>query len=67
MMLKATTEVNQMSDATATWSKPCLYVELESEDPQSARTINISGKRERQLKVIYDQLQLFDNKPPNSP
>ncbi|XP_075995599.1 leucine-rich repeat-containing protein 71 [Genypterus blacodes] len=51
-------EVIRRPESTApVWSEPCLYVELESEDPQSARTMEVSGwKLKEQFATALNRL-----------
>jgi len=65
IIIAASEDSESKSNAAPPWSTPCLQVELENEDPLSAKKLKISGKNKKIhreiLADIFDLLTSFDN------
>ena len=54
-------ESESQIDAGSSWSKPCLQVELENEDPISAKSLKVSGENKSPQINIYSHFCLWFN------
>lgn len=54
-------ESESQIDAVSSWSKPCLQVELENEDPISAKSLKVSGGNKSSQINIYSHFCLWFN------